>query len=47
MVFSYHYKYEKYLRDKNLIDPEKARQFAEKQKRAAAQSSDPKPKDAA
>lgn len=25
MVFSYHYKYEKYLRDNNLIDPEKAR----------------------
>lgn len=25
IVFSYHYKYEKYLRDHNLIDPEKAK----------------------
>lgn len=30
MVFSYHYKYEKYLRDNNLIDPEKARMIQEK-----------------
>lgn len=42
MVFSYHYKYEKYLRDNNLIDPEKARMFQEKQKRQAAASNDPK-----
>ena len=25
IVFSYHYKYEKYLRDNHLIDPEKAK----------------------
>lgn len=33
IVFSYHYKYEKYLRDNNLIDPEKARIMQEKLKR--------------
>mmetsp|Transcript_32971 Transcript_32971/g.50438 ORF Transcript_32971/g.50438 Transcript_32971/m.50438 type:complete len:139 (-) Transcript_32971:1373-1789(-) len=33
LVFSYHYKYEKYLRDRNLIDPDKAKQLEEKLKR--------------
>ena len=32
LVFSYHYKYEKYLRDNNLIDPEKAKQLERKEK---------------
>lgn len=31
LVFSYHYKYEKYLRDNNLIDPDKAKQQLRKQ----------------
>ena len=29
IIFSYHYKYEKYLRDHNLIDPEKAAKLDE------------------
>ena len=33
IIFSYHYKYEKYLRDNNLIDPEKALQIEERRKR--------------
>ena len=32
MIFSYHYKYEKYLRDHNPIDPEKAKIQQEKMK---------------
>ena len=30
IIFSYHYKYEKYLRDRNLIDPEKAKLIEDK-----------------
>jgi hypothetical protein len=33
MIFSYHYKYEKYLKDNHLIDPEKAKMMLEKNKR--------------
>ena len=33
IIFSYHYKYEKYLRDNNLIDPEKAKFAAFKAKK--------------
>lgn len=33
IIFSYHYKYEKYLRDNNLIDPEKAKQLQERLRR--------------
>ena len=35
IIFSYHYKYEKYLRDRNLIDPDKAKQLIEREKRRA------------
>lgn len=40
IIFSYHYKYEKYLRDNNLIDPEKAKQMLEKQKRKIQENKD-------
>lgn len=33
IIFSYHYKYEKYLRDHNLIDPEKAKEQQERMRR--------------
>jgi hypothetical protein len=33
LIFSYHYKYEKYLRDNKLIDPEKAKQMVARMKR--------------
>lgn len=33
MVFSYHYQYEQYLKDNNLIDPEKAKSMVEKNRR--------------
>lgn len=35
MVFSYHYKYEKYLRDNNLIDPDRARLMQAREKKKA------------
>ena len=30
VIFSYSYKYEKYLRDHNLVDPEKAKLIKDK-----------------
>ena len=33
IIFSYHYKYEKYLRDHNLLDPDKAKMAMQKLKR--------------
>lgn len=42
-MFSYHYKYEKYLRDNNLIDPDKARLNELKAKRKLQQAQDKQP----
>lgn len=44
IVFSYHYKYEKYLKDNNLIDPEKAKMLAAKLKRKQQLNNDKKEK---
>lgn len=40
IIFSYHYKYEKYLRDNNLIDPEKAKVAAQRAKRTQQLNND-------
>ena len=40
MIFSYHYKYEKYLRDHHLIDPEKAKNMQERIKMRANEAND-------
>ena len=45
MIFSYHYRYEKYLRDHNLIDPEKAKMQQERLKKKVNEATEKEKKD--